>query len=136
MKKLTLAFLITLNTLNAGIVIAPDSLPANIKQFIKNYFNAEIGLVEQDGYSYEIYLSDGSEIEFSLNGEFKEAENFRSLNYAILPLAIQNTIKNTYPNTAIIEIERKISYYKIKLNNQMKLYIDNNGIILRQKFDD
>ncbi|HEC1786613.1 TPA: PepSY-like domain-containing protein, partial [Campylobacter lari] len=70
------------------------------------------------------------------NGEFKEAENFRSLNYAILPLAIQNTIKNTYPNAAIIEIERKISYYKIELNNQMKLYIDDNGTILRQKFDD
>ncbi|AJC86274.1 PepSY-like domain-containing protein [Campylobacter sp. RM16704] len=136
MKKLILVFLLCLSILNAGIVIAPDSLPVEVKNFIKEHFKADIGLVEQDGYSYEIYLSDGSELEFSLSGEFKEAENFKALNFSILPLAIQNTIKSTYPNASIVEIERKISYYKIKLNNQIKLYIDNNGTILRQKYDD
>ena len=119
------------------MVIAPDSLPVKIQKFIKEHFSgAKIGLVEQDGNSYEIYLNDGSELEFFLNGEFKEAENHKMLNLDLLPIIIQNTIKNLYPNIAIIKIERKISYYKIKLVNQIQLYIDHNGIILKQKYDD
>ncbi|MBF7046243.1 PepSY-like domain-containing protein [Campylobacter volucris] len=137
MKKLILIFFLSFNLLNAGIVISPDSLPVDIKKFIQEHFpNATIGLIEQDSHSYEIYLSDGSELEFFLNGKLKEAENHRALNISILPIPVQNIIKNTHPNASVIEVERKISHYKIKLNNEIKLYIDDNGIILRQKYDD
>ena len=138
MLRKTLAVLaLTAALLNADMIIAPNSLPQNIQNFIATHFKAQIGLVEMDRKSYEIYLTDGTELEFDLMGNWKEIESeFVPVDFGVLPPNVANIIKAQHPNATLLEVKRKMSYYKIKLSNKMKIYIDANGTILRQEFDD
>lgn len=123
--------------LQADMIISPNALPENIKTFISTHFKAQIGLVEMDRKSYEIYLTDGTELEFDIAGNWKEIESkITPIPFGVLPTNLATIVQNLFPNTAIIELERKIHYYKIKLSNNIKLRIDSNGTILSQKFDD
>ena len=120
------------------IYIMPEQLPQNALQFIQKYFpNVSILYAEMDKKGYEVQLSNGVEIEFLRNGEFKEIEgNYVALPFEILPQSVANTVGKTYPNTVITKIKRKWNFYEVKLNNMMELYIDANGQLLGQKFDD
>ncbi len=123
--------------LNADMIISPNSLPENVQNFIKTHFKAQVGLVQMDRKSYEIYLTDGTELEFDLMGNWKEIENdMAGIDFSVLPPNLASIIQTTYPNTALLEVKRKMNYYKIKLSNRMKIHIDANGTILGQKYDD
>lgn len=139
MKKIfTLLFLFSAFLMADDIYIMPEQLPQNALQFIQKYFpNVNILYAEMDKKGYEVQLSNGVEIEFLRNGEFKEIEgNYVALPFEILPQSVANTVGKTYPNTVITKIKRKWNFYEIKLNNMMELYIDANGQLLGQKFDD
>ena len=142
MKKI-FASLLSLFLLSAllfadDIYIPPEQLPQNALSFIQKYFpNVSILYAEMDKKKYEVQLSNGVEIEFLRNGEFKEIEgNYVALPFEILPQSVANTVGKTYPNTVITKIKRKWNFYEVKLNNMMELYIDANGQLLGQKFDD
>lgn len=129
--------LILFNYLSADMIISFDSLPQNSKEFIKKYFKAPVGIVQQDKNSYEVYLSDGTELEFSKDGSWKEIESkIIPIDLDILPANIANIIKNEFKDIKAREIEKKINYYKIKLVNNIKVLIDFNGTILFKEFDD
>ena len=139
MKKIfTLLFLFSAFLMADDIYIMPEQLPQNALQFIQKYFpNVNILYAEMDKKGYEVQLSNGVEIEFLRNGEFKEIEgNYVALPFEILPQSVANTVGKTYPNTVITKIKRKWNFYEVKLNNMMELYIDNNGTLIGQKFDD
>lgn len=139
MKKIfTLLFLFSAFLMADDIYIMPEQLPQNALQFIQKYFpNVSILYAEMDKKGYEVQLSNGVEIEFLRNGEFKEIEgNYVALPFEILPQSVANTVGKTYPNTVITKIKRKWNFYEVKLNNMMELYIDANGQLLGQKFDD
>ena len=139
MKKIfTLLFLFSAFLMADDIYIMPEQLPQNALQFIQKYFpNVNILYAEMDKKGYEVQLSNGVEIEFLRNGEFKEIEgNYVALPFEILPQRVANTVGKTYPNTVITKIKRKWNFYEVKLNNMMELYIDANGQLLGQKFDD
>ncbi|TXJ35310.1 PepSY-like domain-containing protein [Brachyspira aalborgi] len=139
MKKIfTLLFLFSAFLMADDIYIMPEQLPQNALQFIQKYFpNVNILYAEMDKKGYEVQLSNGVEIEFLRNGEFKEIEgNYAALPFEILPQSVANTVGKTYPNTVITKIKRKWNFYEVKLNNMMELYIDANGQLLGQKFDD
>ncbi|MBZ7944636.1 PepSY-like domain-containing protein [Campylobacter sp. RM10532] len=137
MKLFFLIFIyIFFTRLNADIIISPDNLPDNIKTFIKKNFNASIGIVQKDRNSYEVYLSNGLELEFESDGTWKEIESkLDPFDFNFLPSNIIDIIKNKFPNIKAREIERKINYYKIKLSNGIKIYIDFNGTILHKGLD-
>lgn len=137
MKLFFLIFICIFFThLNADIIISPDNLPDNIKTFIKKNFNASIGIAQKDRNSYEVYLSNGLELEFESDGTWKEIESkLDPFDFNFLPSNIIDIIKNKFPNIKAREIERKINYYKIKLSNGIKIYIDFNGTILHKGSD-
>ena len=139
MKKIfALLFLFSAFLMADDIYIMPEQLPQNALQFIQKYFpNVNILYAEMDKKGYEVQLSNGVEVEFLRNGEFKEIEgNYVALPFEILPQSVANTVGKTYPNTVITKIKRKWNFYEVKLNNMMELYIDANGQLLGQKFDD
>ncbi|TXJ46842.1 PepSY-like domain-containing protein [Brachyspira pilosicoli] len=118
--------------------INPNELPKSAIDFINKFFpNNRIILAERDRKKYEIVLENGVELEFFINGEFKEVKgNYVAVPPEILPKTVANTVAMTFPNTIITKIEKKWNLYEIKLNNSMELYIDVNGQLLGQKFDD
>lgn len=142
MKKiflpLLLVFLFSALLLADDIYIPPEQLPKNALSFIQKYFpDVNILYAEMDKKDYEVRLSNGVEIEFLRNGELKEIEgNYVAIPFEILSEPIANTVRRTYPNTVITKIKVKWNLYEVKLNNMMKLYIDANGQLLGQKFDD
>ena len=54
-----------------------------------------------------------------------------------VPAAVMTTAKKTYPQAEVWAVKMKhYNVYKVKMSNFMKLYIDANGNLLGQKFDD
>ncbi|EAH4719653.1 hypothetical protein JYE83_000699 [Campylobacter upsaliensis] len=136
MKIIILILTLFLN-LKADIILSPQNLPNTIKEFLQNNFQAQVSLAQRDDDVYEIALSDGTELEFDHNGEWKEIEaRGTAISYEVLPPHIASILKNEFKENAIKEIERKINYYKIKFYNNFEIIIDFNGTILRREYDD
>ena len=139
MKKI-----LTILAIFSSILIAddwkvdPNELPKSTIDFINKFFpNNRIILAERDRKKYEIVFENGVELEFFINGELKEVEgNYVAVPPEILPKTVANTVAVTFPNTTITKIKKKWNLYEVKLNNSMALYIDVNGQLLGQKFDD
>ena len=139
MKKIFILLIIFSSVLIADDwKVDPNELPQSTIDFINKFFpNNRIILAERDRKKYEIVLENGVELEFFINGELKEVEgNYVAVPPEILPKTVANTVSVTFPNTTITKIKKKWNLYEVKLNNSMALYIDVNGQLLGQKFDD
>ncbi len=140
MKKilvLTAAFLMTASLAFADMMIAPDALPANVKQFIQNNFpQSNVMYAEQDYDSIEVKLNTGVELDFYANGDWKEVKAYQNFPTGILPKAVAEAVKNAHPQAFIIKAEKTWNGYEIKTSNMMEIYITANGQIMGQKFDD
>ena len=55
---------------------------------------------------------------------------------SVLPQAVANTVRRTYPQAMMIDVEKEWGNYKIKLNNMMEMFISANGQLMGQKWDD
>lgn len=136
-KKTLFFFAFISSFLYADSIISPDSLPALAKDFLQKNFKAQISLVLEDKNSYEVYLNDGTELEFDIDGSWREIEaKLTPINADILPYHLATIVKNEFPNMLLKEVEKKINYYKIEFANGFELVIDFNGAILYKEFDD
>lgn len=141
MKKLRVVALATLfcaSSLFADMAVAPNTLPAKIQNFVKQHFRGiNIMFAERDMTSFDIDLSDGTKIEFNINGDWTGIDGrYKAIPTSFLPGAVVTKVKSTQPNAQIIEVDRTINGYKFKFNNMMEVYTDANGNIIGQKFDD
>lgn len=120
-----------------GYGVQLSSIPQNAQNFIKQHFpNIQVSYIERDWDDIEVYLADGTQIEFFPNGDWKEVKCYMNMPASILPANVMATIQRTYPQAAIIKIEKQFTIFEVKLNNMMELYIYNNGTLIGQKFDD
>lgn len=121
----------------AGVVIQPSGLPKAAQDFIKKSFpNDPILYAEQNRKDFEVALQSGIEIEFFINGEWKEIKSpYQPLSATLLPNAVSNALKQKYPQASILKIEKQYSSYEISLDNRREIYISNNGEILGEKLD-
>ena len=120
-----------------GYGVQLSSIPQNAQNFIKQHFpNIQVSYIERDWDDIEVYLANGTQIEFFPNGDWKEVKCYMNRPASILPANVMATIQRTYPQAAIIKIEKQFTIFEVKLNNMMELYIDNNGTLIGQKFDD
>ncbi len=120
-----------------GYGVQLSSIPQNAQNFIKQHFpNIQVSYIERDWDDIEVYLANGTQIEFFPNGDWKEVKCYMNMPASILPANVMATIQRTYPQAAIIKIEKQFTIFEVKLNNMMELYIDNNGTLIGQKFDD
>ncbi|MFQ6342221.1 PepSY-like domain-containing protein [Campylobacter sp. VTCC 70190] len=136
--KLSLLTLLSATVLLAKDMVVPaNELPNNAKEFIsKNFKAAQIGLVKKDVDSYDVTLNDGTEIDFMINGEWKEIDGkYKALPDSILP-DIMKKASMTQANAQILEVSKEINGYKFKFNNNMQVYTDMQGNVLGQKLDD
>lgn len=122
----------------ADWIVPVTALPQKSRAFINSTFpGVQIWKVERDGGKFEVKLSNGVDIDFYMNGDWKDIDGeWVTIPFSVLPAAVANTVKQTYPQAAIIKAEKEWGNYKIKLNNFMELYITANGQLVGQKFDD
>ena len=122
----------------ADWIVPVTALPQKSRAFINSTFpGVQIWKVERDGGKFEVKLSNGVDIDFYMNGDWKDIDGgWVTIPFSVLPAAVANTVKQTYPQAAIIKVEKEWGNYKIKLNNFMELYITASGQLIGQKFDD
>lgn len=122
----------------ADWIVPVTALPQKSRAFINSTFpGVQIWKVERDGGKFEVKLSNGVDIDFYMNGDWKDIDGgWVTIPFSVLPAAVANTVKQTYPQAMIVDVEKEWGNYKIKLNNFMELYITANGQLMGQKFDD
>ena len=116
--------------------IDPNKLPQAAETFIDTHFaEASINSVmkEYDDFTvrYDVYLSDGTFIEFKKNGEWKEIENRTTgVPESVIPTKILDYIATNYSDCFVIDIERD-RQYDVELNNDLDLDFNLDGNFIR-----
>lgn len=111
-----------------------SALPQNSRQFLTTHFNeikvAHIS-IEKNWYGikdYTVILTDGTEVEFHKNGEWKEVDRRNmAVPSAILIAPITDYVKTNFSENYIVSIEVDNRKYEVKLNNGIELDFDRNG---------
>ena len=115
-------------------------LPMPAQLFVKQYFaDATYSRVEKekdDGFwKYEVWLSDGSQVEFDEKGEWKSVEcKYSVLPKGIIPSVIAEDIAKKYPDLKPYKIEKEVGGYEIDIPGY-DLYYSYNGMFIRAEID-
>lgn len=118
------------------VAIDSTRLPEAAQSFVVTYFpQATIQRVVKDyddgTHTYKVILSDGTFIEFSSGGEWRDIENsVTGVPEAIIPDSILDYIATNYTNSFVVGIEfRKL--YVVELNSDLELIFSKNGEFMR-----
>ena len=120
----------------AAPAATPQALPEASNTFIKQHFpNATVVGVEPDsdhgGLEYDVYLNDGTQIDFDPNNQWETIEcRNPSVPANFIPQAIATHIKSNYQNMPVVKIDKKYNYYEIELSNGLELRFDQSGHFL------
>ena len=116
------------------------ALPIPAQQFVKQYFaDATYSRVEKekdDGFwKYEVWLSDGSPVEFDEKGEWKSVEcKYSVLPKGIIPSVTAEDIAKRHPDLKPYKIEKEVGGYEIDIPGY-DLYYSYNGMFIRDEID-
>jgi len=117
--------------------ITADRLPVSSRDFLKAHFDdLQISYVEVDKdlmwvKGYEVILIDGTEVNFTRNGEWKEVERrHNAVPVAIVPLEIKQYVQTNFPGKEIMAIEKETRKWEVKLNNGMELSFNMKGQLI------
>lgn len=82
---------------------------------------------DNDG-EIEVYLSDGTQVEFTPNNEWKTIKcPGKGVPAALVPQAIANYVKSNFQSALITKIDKKYGSYEIELNNGAELHFAADG---------
>ena len=115
--------------------VTQTALPEAITAFIQQHFpNATVVGVEPDnehgGLEYDVYLSDGTQVDFDANQQWDKVESMRGVPAFFIPKAIASYVKSNYQNLVITKIDKEPHGYEIELSNGLDLNFDNSGRFL------
>lgn len=111
-------------------VITKEQLPTAAQSLLTTHFSAlKISLVKEDrefiSRNYEVIFTDGTKVEFTRNGEWKELDCRKSaVPAALIPASIKNFVTERYPDAKILQIDRDSNDYEVKLSNKLELTFD------------
>lgn len=143
MKKLLIAIMLLAGVSSAALArneYAHDAsvLPAAAQTVIKNNFKSTVSVVKIDKdfgrvSEYDVSLSDGSEISFDRQGNWKEVET--NVNVAVpgafIPQPVAAYIAKNHKGQKVVGIEKERSGYDVTLSNGIELKFNKNGGFVR-----
>ena len=114
---------------------AAQGLPGAITSFLKQHFpNSSIVGAETDlehgGVEYDVYLSDGTQVDFDANNKWEKVESMKGVPDFFVPDAISSYVKGNYQNIAITKINKEYHGYDVELANGLDLSFDRSGRFL------
>ncbi|MBO7299879.1 MAG: PepSY-like domain-containing protein [Tidjanibacter sp.] len=116
--------------------VQPNNLPEKAQTFIETHFadtTVRQAVKEYDDltYTYDVYLADGTQIEFKKNGEWKSINNRRSgVPSSVLPEEMNTYLSTTYEGLFVVDIERDWQY-DVELSNGVDLDFSLAGKFIR-----
>jgi len=111
-------------------IITFEQLPANAQKTITQHCDkTAISYVKMDNdgsLEYEVYFTNGAELEFSKNGEFKKADcKHLQVPQGLVPEQVRTYVKTNFPQTFITQWEKRHNGWKAELNNELELLFNN-----------
>ncbi len=107
-----------------------DQLPRQAQQFLREYYaDVEVTLVGEDGLAfkeYEVFLADGTKVEFAADGRWQSVESREALPKGVVPTSIESYVVRNYPKAEIVGIDRDRRHYDVKLRRGLQLTFDNS----------
>lgn len=113
-------------------IVAFDQLPAKAQEFVKQYFPSEkVSYVKEESdfmeLSYEVVFAQGTKVEFSGQGEWKEVDcRYSTLDEKLVPQQIRDYVAKNFPDSKFVKIEKGYRGYEVKLTNRLELTFDSN----------
>lgn len=116
-------------------LIEANALPTIAQDFVATHFNGSTyrrikmqDTPDADGSVYEVYLSNGFEIEFDATGNWLDIDGRNiAIPAAIIPEPINNHVNENHPNLFITTIEIKPIGYQVELSNDLDLVFTSEG---------
>lgn len=116
-------------------------LPEAARTTIANNCKAKVSLVKIDKSlgrvdEYEVILTDGTEITFDRNGNWKSVETAKNKQVpdAFVPKTIKTFVSKNHGGTKIVGLEKERHGYDVELSNGIDMKFDKNGNFVR--YDD
>lgn len=110
--------------------VLPQKCVAFITTHFAGYTIAHIN-VDKDWIwtkGYEVFFTDGTEIEFDKNGDWKEVDGQKkTIPSAYIPHPIHEYLKQHFPDENIVTIEKDKNEYEIKLLNGLEVSFYKDG---------
>lgn len=113
-------------------IVPYENLPAKVQEFVKKYFPSEkVSYVKEEAdfmeLSYEVVFVQGTKVEFTGQGEWKEVDcRYSTLNEELVPEQIRAYVKQNFPDAKFVKIEKGYRDYEVKLTNRLELTFDMN----------
>lgn len=113
-------------------IVPYENLSAKAQEFVKKYFPSEkVSYVKEEAdfmeLSYEVVFVQGTKVEFTGQGEWKEVDcRYSTLNEELVPEQIRAYVKQNFPDAKFVKIEKGYRDYEVKLTNRLELTFDMN----------
>ncbi|MCX4264518.1 PepSY-like domain-containing protein [uncultured Duncaniella sp.] len=145
-KKLLIALVVLIGTSAAAAARDTYShdvsvLPQAAQTILAKHFKAKVSFVKIDKdfgrvSEYEVILTNGAEISFDRDGNWKNVEvgDNATIPSAFIPSLIAEYVKANMSGKKIVGIEKKRSGYDVELSNGVDIKFDKNGQFVR--YDD
>ena len=143
MKKLFLSLVIAMLAVTPMLadndkMITREELPKKAQLFLTKHFagvevlyakaERDMGIVT----SYDVVLDGNMKVEFNRSGEWTNVDCEHSkVPNSILPQGVLDYVSTKFAKAYVVEIERGLMGYDVKLSNDLDLDFDKNGKFLR-----
>lgn len=117
-----------------------SALPQKSQEILKKNFKADVNRVKVDdslfgGKDYEVVLSDGTEIDFDSDGDWKEVDcGHRAVPKFFIIAPIQTFVSKNHKGATIVKIDKNRNDYEIELADGTEIKFDRSGDF--QRYDD
>lgn len=117
-------------------LIGENELPARAAEFIKEHFSGikiSAIMLDRDLFekTYEVFLADGSNLDFDKNGDWTDIEcHSTAVPGNIVPEKIRSYVTSNHASRQIVGIDRDKHDYELELDNGLDLKFDLNFNII------
>jgi Protein of unknown function (DUF2874). len=107
--------------------ITVSQLPTESQKFIQDFFKGiavSYAIVDRDLFekTYEVRFVNGTKVEFKRNGKWNKVDCQReAIPIGIIPIQIEEYVKNNHPGQSIVKIDKDRRDYEIDLSNGIEI---------------
>ena len=104
-------------------MVFANDLPIHVKLFVQKHFPLQaISFVEHKDTEYEIYLNDGTEVDFTEKGMWKKIDcKEQAVPASLLPEKIVTLVKSLFDDALIVKVGKIKQGYEVTLSNAISM---------------
>ncbi|MGY5851687.1 PepSY-like domain-containing protein [Salegentibacter sp. F14] len=135
MKRLILTGLLVLFAMSTAVSQTEQQVSAEISAWLSTHFPNEsimdmhVDLDDQED-AYEVKMSDGTEIDFDIEGHPTSINSKKGFWPEALPEVIATFLNTNHKDVKVVKYEKQEDGYQLKLANDTELEFDSDGLLL------